>query len=155
MELTLDSILGIVTIIASLIAAVASLLNLNQAKRAIFSDVITKNRLKWIDDLRSASYDFLKSYSLELNNQNMQQFEASYFKLLLLFNSSREEYRDLESILLKYADTFDKVKIVDHTELIKQIRFIAANSYIRAKDESGSIPYDEVKHNKYVKKNIV
>ncbi len=143
MELTIDLIFSGLTIFASFLAAILSFLNFRQSKRATFSDVITRNRLKWNDDLRHASVELFTTYALEPNSQNRKLFEASYFKLLLLFNSSRDEYRNLEKILLNYYESFDNLKIVDHSKLIEQVRFIAANNYNRAKDESGSIEYKE------------
>lgn len=138
---------------ASAFAGVISFMNYKQSKRAGYSDVITKNRLKWIDDLRSTSNDFFKAYSLEPNEENSKHLSNSYFKLLLMFNSSRKEYTDLEDILKKYINSFDKTKITNHEELIEQIRIIAANSFKRAKDESGITKADEKKFNKNINKD--
>ena len=145
-------ILTVLSGIASAFAALISYMNYRQSKRAGYSDVITKNRLKWIDDLRSSSNDFFMTYNLEPSKESFNQLNNCYFKLLLLFNSSRKEYTDLEKILKKYIISYNDTKIKDHDVLIEQIRLIAANSFNRAKDESGITKADEKKFNKNINK---
>lgn len=80
-------IMTILSVGASAFAAAISYMNYKQSKRTGYSDVITRNRLKWIDDFRDSSVEFLDAYFQESNSQNWINLRKTYFKLMFLINN--------------------------------------------------------------------
>ena len=123
---------NIVALVTAIAAFAISLINVILSKKRLSSEIITKNRMDWIAEVRSLVSDFLKIYVENGNNTELKKIRN---KISLYMRSGNESYSYLLSQLdYCIASGYDQSSC---DEVIRKAQIVFSEVWIRMKREAG------------------
>lgn len=121
-------------------------------KEKLSAEIITKNRLVWIDTMRAKASTFVELYLDDFSENGYLALKKTAFEINLMIGgrTHRNDYRALEDIINTYVEKYKtKEKDDNLDELLDALRYTLKNSYNRAKLEAG---IDDVRERKITRK---
>ena len=123
---------NIVALVTAIAAFAISLINVILSKQRLTSEIITKNRMDWIAEVRSLVSDFLKIYVEQGNNTELKNIRN---KISLYMREDHTSYSDLLSQLDRCIASGYNQQNCD--EAIQKAQVVFSEVWIRMKREAG------------------
>lgn len=143
----MDIISVILPIIISLIALILSFMNYFNDRNRVISNVISRDRMKWISDIRNLMSIFLELYIKGVEIDKLKVIKA---KIDLYIRYDKEVYKNFEE-KLNYC-TLNPYTDKDYKELVGETQIMLNGVWIRIKDEAGILKRDENRIKKLLQK---
>jgi len=123
---------NIVALIAAILVFIASAFNIYIIWNNNKSNVVSKNRLVWINDVRALMFEFLKEYT---NGKDSTKMKNIKFQVMLYMREGVTSYKVLIEKMNKCIEEDYSDKNCD--ELIKAAQDVFSEVWIRLKREAG------------------
>ena len=120
-------------IFISFISLIISLLGFFLNRRTLLTEVISKQRIEWISNLRVAIAEFVSAY---LNKGNDPVFMDKKAGVMLFLNSKNDEHKQLLDAI-KDCSINDKDKVMNVDKIVLAGQFVINRSWKRMKREAG------------------
>lgn len=138
------NIIALASIGLSAITAIATIFkdyhSLKKEQERLSAEIITKNRLQWIDKMRSLAVQYNSLIHDTYSEENLHKIESLIFEIRLMVGGrkKRSEYSELEKELISVLEKYkNRTTVIDTDALLQEFGKTIGNSYNRAKLEAG------------------
>ena len=121
----------------SLLAIIISILSYTHNRRTLKTEIISKQRIDWINNVRSATTELVNTW---LHEDDVLKTEEKKYRVELFLNPENKEHKRLIRLLNSdcfkdCADKSSKSKYID--EIVSETQALLNNSWRRMKIEAG------------------
>ncbi len=136
----------LITFTASAIAAIFSFLSYRQSKSAIISDVISRQRIEWMQNVREATIGYISI--IRNPSSTIEMVLASQNKVELYLNPNNKKHKSFLNTIDICTKQFGKDNNSNISELIRDTQTLLNTFWRLAKIEAGNISKIQAKHEK-------
>ncbi len=143
----------IITSIMAFFALLVAFLGYFSAKKQMFAETISRNRIQWISTVRKLLTEFINLY---ISSASAQKLRKKYYQISFYLNTVHEDHERLSDNLLRLIDCREcnkqcySKKIINKTVKIGQR--VLSTAWERMKSETGHTIYKEKQARRIMKK---